>query len=526
MAEDIKKKTQDLERRDWQLWAITLTILLSLAAFIILVYFYWSTPEVGRRGPDEHIKIIFLLGFIALVLLFCGYMVVKEMEIRKLRLVFIEGQIDLEALNRRFKELESLFKVSTMVSSQMDISGILNIITKTAVECLNADQSSLMLADETKRRLRCEAAYGLGSDRVQNGEIKLWEGVAGYVAAIGKPLLLNGNISGSRFTNFIEKDINITSALCVPLKVEEKIIGVLDVNRIEREEAFIESDLKLLSIFADNASVAIQKVGLYQELQAYVKSLEQANKELTQTRARLIESEKLAAIGETTARIAHRVLNPLATFISCVQLASSGEDWASKGMTYLKRIEGESERINRIIRGVLTYSRPSRMDKKPTDVNKLLDEALARVEYIASKQGVNINKHLCSELPEIMADGPQLEEAFINVIKNALDVMSNGGNLMISTSVRSSELKDELRTKNYEIHRNFVKISVSDTGIGIAEEDVDKVFQPFFTTKDSDGGTGLGLAISYGIIRSHNGEINITSKHGQGATVTIWLPTG
>jgi signal transduction histidine kinase len=493
---------------------------LSLAVFIILVYFYWSTPEEGGRGADEYTRIVFLLGFTGLVLLFCGYVVLKEMEIKKLRLILIEGQIQLETLNRRFKELESLFKVSTMVNSQMDASAILNTITKTAVECLDADQSSLLLTDETKQVFKCKAAYGLGRERVLDKEIKLEEGVAGYVAAKGEPLLLNGKIDGSMFKNFVEKDINIDSALCVPLEVNAKIIGVLDVNRIEREEEFTENDLKLLSIFADNAAVAIDKAALHQKLQAHIKSLKQANEKLKETRARLIESEKLAAIGEATAHIAHRILNPLTTIISGVQLAQlarDGEDEADRDVTYLKRIQGEAERIKTIIRGVLTYSRPSAMDKKRTDLNELLEEALGRVEYISSRHGVDIHKHLSPDLPKVMVDEFQLKEAFVNVMVNSLDAMRHGGNLTISTSVRSSELKS---------HTDLIEASVTDTGTGISEENMDKVFQPFFTTKNPEDGTGLGLAITYGIIRNHDGKIDITSKHGHGTTVTIYLPAG
>jgi signal transduction histidine kinase len=495
-------------------------MLLSFAVFIILVYFYWITLEGGGRDVDRYNKIVLLLGFAALVLLFCAYLVLKEMEIKKLRLILIERHIQLETINRRFKELESLFKVSAMVSSQLDASAILNTITKTAVECLDADQSSLMLADETKQVVKCKAAYGLGRERALDKEIKLEEGVAGYVAAKGEPLLLNGKIDGSMFKNFVEKDINIASALCAPLKVNAKIIGVLAVNRIEREEEFTENDLKLLSIFADNAAVAIDKTALHQKLQAHIKSLEQANKELKETRVRLIESEKLAAIGETTAHIAHRIFNPLTTIISGVQLAQltrDGEDEADRDVTYLKSIQGEAERIKRIIRGVLTYSSPSAMDKKRTDLNELLEEALGRVEYISSRHGVDIHKHLSPDLPKVMVDEFQLKEAFVNVLMNSLDAMRHGGNLTISTSVRSSEL---------ESNTDLIEASVTDTGTGISEENTDKVFQPFFTTKNPEDGTGLGLAITYGIIRNHEGKIDITSKHRHGTTVTIYLPAG
>jgi signal transduction histidine kinase len=248
--------------------------------------------------------------------------------------------------------------------------------------------------------------------------------------------------------------------------------------------------------------------------------MKQVNEELKETRARLIESEKLAAIGEATAHIAHRILNPLTTIMSSAelaQLARDGEDEADRDVTYLKRIQGEAERIKTIIRGVLTYSRPFAMDKKRTDLNELLEEALGRVEYISSKHGVDIHKHLSPDPPKVMVDELQLKEAFVNVLMNSLDAMRRGGNLTISTSVRSSELKS---------HPELIEVSVTDDGTGISEENLDKVFQPFFTTKNPQDGTGLGLSITYGIIRNHDGEIDVTSEYGHGATVTIYLPAG
>ncbi len=157
------------------------------------------------------------------------------------------------------------------------------------------------------------------------------------------------------------------------------------------------------------------------------------------------------------------------------------------------------------------------MDKKRADLNELLEEALGRVEYISSRHGVDIHKHLSPDLPKVMVDEFQLKEAFVNVLMNSLDAMRHGGNLTISTSVRSSELKS---------HTDLIEASVTDTGTGISEENLDKVFQPFFTTRNSEDGTGLGLAITYGIIRNHDGKIDITSKHGHGTTVTIYLPAG
>lgn len=523
MAEETKKRQiKDLERRDWQLWAMTLVILLSLAVFIILVYFWWDVPESGGRILDNYEMNIFLLGFTALVLLFCGYMVLKEMEIKRLKHILIEERIRVETLNKRFEELASLFKVSATVNSRLRLSSVLDTITQTVVDCVKADQSSLLLIDETKRELRCEATYGMGCERTRNKEVGLGQGVAGYVAVKGKPLLLNGKIDGSKFKNFVEKDVDIASALCVPLKVKGKVIGVLNVNRIERKETFDENDLKLLLIFADNAAMAIEKSNLYKRLQNHVKALEQ--------QANLIQAGKMMAMGTLGAGIAHQLNQPLAGIKGFAQAILMETDKKSPLYKDLKIIEEQTNYMRDVINNLAGFARRSESKKEPIDMNLPIQAALGLLSEQLRVHEIRLIKDFDPHLPYVNADFNQMQQVFVSLIVNAreaMDKMSNDTKKELTIITRSTTdhgLYVTGQTKEGTMQdQEFVEILFADTGPGIPNEIKDRVCDPFFTTKGSKN-IGLGLYLNCRIIKDHDGSMDIKSEPGKGTAFKIVLP--
>jgi len=517
----VAKEIKDLERRDWQLWAMTLGILLSLAVFIILVYFWWGAPEGGTRIFDKYETMVFFLGFTALVLLFCGYMVLKEMEIKRLKYILIEERIRIETLNKRLEELESLFKVTATVNSRLHLSSILDTITQTVIDCLKADQSSLLLIDETKRELRCEAAYGVGCERTHNKKVSLGEGVAGYVAIKGKPLLLNSEVDSSRFKNFVKKDVDITSALCVPLKVEGKVIGVLNVNRIERKERFDENDLKLLSIFADNAAMAIEKSNLYQRLQSHLEALEQ--------QADLIQAGKMAAMGTLGAGIAHQLNQPLSGIKGFTQAILMETDKKSPFYKDLKTIEEQANYMRDVINNLARFARRSESKKEPIDMNLPIEAALGLLSEQLRLHGIRLIKDFDPQLPYVNADFNQMQQVFVNLITNAREAMDEmppdtKKELTIITRSTTNHRQAIGQTKEGTMQdQEFVEILFADSGPGIPNEIKDRIYDPFFTTKGPKN-TGLGLYLNYRIIEDHKGSIEIKSEPGKGTTFKIILP--
>ncbi|MBT3389555.1 MAG: HAMP domain-containing protein [Chloroflexi bacterium] len=226
---------------------------------------------------------------------------------------------------------------------------------------------------------------------------------------------------------------------------------------------------------------------------------------------RIMESERLALVGQLSANIAHELNNPLQGIVTFSHLLL--EDGACDDATTrfsLEKIVGQANRCRDIIRGLLDFSRQRMPEKALCNVNEVLHECASLVEHQALFHNILVIKYFQEDLPMAIIDHAQIERVFINMIVNAAEAMEGSGHLTIST--------------RYKPESDFVEIAFSDTGPGISEANQKKIFDPFFTTKDVGHGTGLGLAISYGIIKGHKGSISVESEIGRGATFIIGLP--
>lgn len=254
-----------------------------------------------------------------------------------------------------------------------------------------------------------------------------------------------------------------------------------------------------------------EKDGLLHALQGFNEELEKKVKEATEklrlSQENMARTETLAAIGTLAAGVSHEISTPLNTIIGFTQLTLSelGDNSQIKGD--LKVIEQEAVRCKKIVQGLLNFARTSGHEERLTHINKIINETLTLIEYQPSMKRILIKKDLNKELPSVEADPLQLKQVFLNIILNAVQAMPEGGELYImSTNANRG-----------------VEVKVSDTGIGIKEEELLKIFQPFYTTKKD--GTGLGLSISYGIIKEHGGDIFVESSSGVGTTFIILLPS-
>jgi PAS domain S-box-containing protein len=234
----------------------------------------------------------------------------------------------------------------------------------------------------------------------------------------------------------------------------------------------------------------------------------------------LYRTEKLAAIGQLAAGVAHEVNNPLAGILVYVKLLqkkhAAGKIQADDTERQLVKIEKELERSSRIIKNLLDFSRQSVPTLRPVAINEVIEATLSIVGHQISLGKVEVVRECATELPPIVADFDQIQQAMMNVILNAAQAMPEGGTLTIKTSLeRGVELPAG--------HRDAVRIDIRDTGVGIPEENLEKVFTPFFSTKEKGKGVGLGLPAVQGIIERHKGRIAVESEVGVGTTVTAWL---
>ncbi|NIM49700.1 MAG: PAS domain-containing protein [Gemmatimonadales bacterium] len=230
------------------------------------------------------------------------------------------------------------------------------------------------------------------------------------------------------------------------------------------------------------------------------------------------QTEKLAAVGQLAAGVMHEINNPLATIGACVEALSLRIDDLPPGERqgydeYLRIMESELGRCHSIVDGLLDFSRPKARVKRPAQVNQIVEDALFLVKHHDKFKGIRLEQHLSEGLPGVQANAEQLIQVFLSLMLNAIDAMEGKGVLSVRTAF-NPERVDE------------VVVEFSDTGMGIAREDLPKIFEPFFSTKLPGQGTGLGLSICYGIVQEHGGRLIVDSQLGHGSVFRVILPIG
>lgn len=228
------------------------------------------------------------------------------------------------------------------------------------------------------------------------------------------------------------------------------------------------------------------------------------------TKNKIMESDRLALIGQLSANVAHELNNPLQGIVTYSHLLLEDLPPDDPARDSLEKIVTQANRSRDIIRGLLDFSRQRKPDKTLCDVNNVLKECVSLLEKQALFLNVQITTNLAGTLPLTVIDPSQIERVFINIIVNAADAMDGNGKLNLVT--------------RFDPDDNCIEVVFTDTGHGIAKENLEKIFDPFFTTKDTGHGVGLGLAISFGIIKEHNGTISVESEIDKGTTFTVRLP--
>ncbi|MFH2049280.1 MAG: cache domain-containing protein [bacterium] len=226
------------------------------------------------------------------------------------------------------------------------------------------------------------------------------------------------------------------------------------------------------------------------------------------TKQEIMKSERLAMVGQLAAGVAHEINNPLGSILIYSHLLLEDLEKEDPRRENLEKIVNQATRCKKIVKGLLDFSHQTEPEIKPSDINTIVTEVLALVERQEMFHNIKVIKKLLPDLPTILLDKNQIQQVLMNIILNAAEAMDGQGKLTVETS------SDE----------EYARIKFTDTGCGISEENMKKLFQPFFSTKETGHGTGLGLSISYGIIRKHNGKINVSSEIGEGSTFTIVLP--
>lgn len=252
------------------------------------------------------------------------------------------------------------------------------------------------------------------------------------------------------------------------------------------------------------------------ELKAHISSLEEANRNLKQAQKEIIRSEKLASVGRLAAGVAHEIGNPIGIILGYLELIRKDDIKDEEKRDFLDRVESEITRVNRIINQLLDFSRPSSGKKEEINIHDLILDTVNILKPQSMMEGIKINMDFRASNDKVLTDQNQLKQVFLNILMNAADALSMEPS---SKGGKSKELAIESSNPG-----DLIKLKFKDNGQGIAQEELDHIFDPFYTTKEPGKGTGLGLSVCYRIIEEEGGSISAESSPGEGMTIIIEFP--
>ncbi len=249
--------------------------------------------------------------------------------------------------------------------------------------------------------------------------------------------------------------------------------------------------------------------------------VENKTRELQRAQTQLIRSEKLSSVGLLAAGVAHELNSPLTGILTFAHILAKHVPEGSQEQQRLLMIAKQAERCAKIIRQLLDLSRERLPERKMHDLDAILEQAISLVEHQPRFRQIRITRDLDPSINQVLVDAGQMQQVFLNLLVNAGEAMPQGGTVIVRTRRVGSGL-----CPNVDSDGELVQIVFADSGVGIPPENIGKIFDPFFTSKDVGQGTGLGLSVSYGIIEGHGGHISVESTPGIGTIFTVTLPIG
>jgi two-component system, NtrC family, sensor kinase len=416
-----------------------------------------------------------------------------------------EEALERVLFQRRANYRETLLRSSREMVSIVDLESLCSRLVKTVASALGSETASLYLLDEPKGSYNLKAKTGL--DDNSSGDLVLVRDdpllhslKKSQEAIVKEELEMARDEAGAQ--RGAERMKELEAEISVPIISKQKLIGILNLGHKEDHEIYANEELELLSTLANQAAIAIENARLYENLK--------------QSQNTLRRADRLSSLGLLTAGLAHEIRNPLVAIRTFTQLLPERYDDAEFREGFQGLALKEVDRICGLINDLLSFARPSRPNVAEEDMNDVVD-AIARIlETEAKEKGVQITRDFGAGLPKVLIDREQLKQVFMNLILNAIQAMRDGGSILIATRLNSNnEPEQSVR---------FVQVEIRDTGMGIPEENLEHIFDPFFTSKDE--GSGLGLSISHQIVQEHGGYILVQSKVGEGTSFFINLPAG
>ena len=410
-------------------------------------------------------------------------------------------------------------EVGQALSKQSGISEVLRNVTKVIEKRLGYDRCVIMLADARKSRLTFSTGYGYTEaqrDALLNASFDLTaadtQGVfvtcfrdnqSRFVSDFGEVAHLHTPQSIA-----FSLELEARSFICCPIACDGEVLGILAVDNKKSQRPLMQSDLSLLTGIAPVIGMSLRNAI----------HLERERRMSEQIR----QSQKMESVGVLAAGIAHdfnNLLTGMMGFVALTQMKLKKDDPAQE---YLEQVLSAADRAASLTQGLLAFSRKQVNHPEPVNLNQVVDNLRKLLSRLVPSK-IQLQFEICSEKLPVVADSTQVDQVLANLVNNARDAMPDGGEITISTG--AMEITDEwIDARGYGRVGAFAVVSVTDTGTGIDEATKAHVLEPFFTTKEVGKGSGLGLAIVYGIVKQHDGYVEIDSTPGVGTTLNIYLP--
>jgi signal transduction histidine kinase len=406
-----------------------------------------------------------------------------------------------EQLRLKARWFETLVSVGQTINSTLNVDDALRVITREASQLMDARMCSLLLVDEKRQWLELKASYGAGPGYIEKPRLSLDESLLGVVVRRKKPLQVENVQTSSRYQQVeIARSEGLISLLSVPLVFRGQAIGTLNVYT-GLPHSFSNEEIRILSAFAELSAIALEKARLYERV--------------VDVEEQLRQSEKLSAIGLLAAEVAHEIRNPLTVMkmlFHSLDLKFPVDDPRNRDVEIMSQ---KMDLLNKIVEQVLDFARSTEPILALVNLNGLIEDLGLLTRHKLKNHAIQLTQHLDPNLPLLMADATQLEQAFLNITLNAVQAMPEGGKLTIVTRTLA-------RPRGADRPSHAV-IEFKDTGQGLTEEQCKRAFSSLLRTTKSTG-SGLGLAIVSRVVETHRGEVKIKSRPGRGTVVTVILP--
>jgi len=422
----------------------------------------------------------------------------------------LEGGLERLMFRRRHGVRDALVKLIKELGSLLEITALARTLTEGLVTRVPVLSAGLYRYDAAASRFTrlaratSDSADAPATSPVLDKALALWLGMTGRTLIVEETSFRGGAYTKMRAVVAQLEAERV--ALVVPLFMEGEVTAVLVVGEKLSGEIFDTDEIELLEMLAGETVIALKNAGLYQDLQSRME-------ELQRTQESLVESAKLAAVGELAASVAHEINTPLMVILGNSNLLLRQLPSNSPASAKVSIIEMEAHRAGKIVRDLLNFARKREPKREQLSVHDVLDRAIDLLGPKLALAHVEVERVFDLSLPAIAGDRDQLTQVFLNLITNAMDAMETGGRVVLQTGIHQGD-----------DGRAMVSVSVSDTGHGIPPEHRARIFEPFYTTKSEGRGTGLGLSVSLGILQMHGGSIEVDSKVGHGTTMRVTVP--